>query len=410
MEKLEDRWRSGVGRRRALVQLATFLAGAPLLRAQQDPAPPLGDHQRFPGFDEMLTAFDFEPIFRANVSHRVYDSTSHGLESEFTLRRNREVFDWVDVVEPRDADVKTVSTATEILGMSLSSPLLVAPTGGQGSLHPTGEMGMHIGATEADAVMIAAELSSHPIDKIAAAADGPLWYQHYPIVHDARRREEALARAQGAGCQVVIVTIDSTVLQYERDLHDRNLGGYPRNVSGVQATARNPQGRIGFGGLPYGIANAVGWMDATWDYLDEIRPLVKVPMLVKGVLTAEDALLSVEHGMDGIVVSNHGGRVTDYAPSSLEVLPEVVDAVGDRVPVLIDSGFRRGEDVFKALALGARAVLLGRPTRWGLGAFGPPGVARLLEIIQAELVAVMKKTGRPTLDSIDHRAVGTRFS
>ena len=112
----------------------------------------------------------------------------------------------------------------------------------------------------------------------------------------------------------------------------------------------------------------------------------------------------------GLFVSNHGGRVTDYAPSSLEVLPEVIDAVGDRVPVLIDSGFRRGEDVFKALALGARAVLLGRPPRWGLGAFGPPGVTRLLEIIQAELVAVMKKTGRPTLDSIDHRAVRTRFS
>ena len=406
MEKLEDRWRSGVGRRRALVQLATFLAGAPLLRAQQDPAPPLGDHQRFPGFDEMLTAFDFEPIFRANVSHRVYDSTSHGLESEFTLRRNREVFDWVDVVEPRDAEVKTVSTATEILGTSWSSPIMIAPTGGQGSLHPTGERGMYIGATEADAVMIVSEFSTHPIDQIAAAADGPLWYQHYPILHDARRRDEALARAQGAGCQAVVVTIDSTVLQYERDLHDRHLGGYPRNVSGAQYG----QSRIDSGGLPYRIANAVGWMDATWDYLDEIRPLVKVPMLVKGVLTAEDALRSVEHGMDGIVVSNHGGRVTDYAPSSLEVLPEVVDAVGDRVPVLIDSGFRRGEDVFKALALGASAVLLGRPPRWGLGAFGPPGVVRLLEIIQAELVAVMKKTGRPTLDSIDHSAVGTRFS
>lgn len=182
-------------------------------------------------------------------------------------------------------------------------------------------------------------------------------------------------------------------------MHDRYLGG-------AQAgTSRRGQAT---GGNPYRLTDFWGWID--WKYLDEIRPLIKVPMLIKGILTVEDARLSIEHGMDGIVVSNHGGRACDYGPSTLEVLPEIVDAVAGRVPVLVDSGFRRGSDVFKALALGAKGVLLGRATRWGLGAFGPAGVQRVLEIVQAELVATMKSTGRLTLASIDRTAVRTRFS
>ena len=149
------------------------------------------------------------------------------------------------------------------------------------------------------------------------------------------------------------------------------------------------------------------WYD--WGYLDEIKRIVKGPMLVKGILTAEDARICVQRGYDGIVVSNHGGRSMDYGPSTLEVLPEIVDAVGGKIPVLVDSGFRRGSDVVKAIALGAAAVLMGRAPRWGLGAYGAPGVQRLLEIVRAEFREAMASTGRATLSALDRSALKVDF-
>jgi len=159
---------------------------------------------------------------------------------------------------------------------------------------------------------------------------------------------------------------------------------------------------------PYRVPDRRLWYE--WRYFDQIRPFVNVPMLVKGVLTSEDARLSVERGLQGIIVSNHGGRSLDYGPSTLEVLPEIADAVAGRIPVLIDSGFRRGADVLKALALGADAVCFGRAARWALGAFGTPGVQRVLEMIQAELVAAMAASGRPSLADLGRSAVKERFS
>ena len=147
----------------------------------------------------------------------------------------------------------------------------------------------------------------------------------------------------------------------------------------------------------------------TWKFFDDIRPMVKVPLLAKGVVTAEDAKLCIEHGLDGVYVSNHGGRSLDYEPSTLEVLPEIVDAVGKKVPILFDSGIRRGSDILKALALGASAVCLGRVPRWGLAAYGSQGVERVLQILQTELVQAMAYTGRPTLASIDHGIVRADF-
>ena len=159
---------------------------------------------------------------------------------------------------------------------------------------------------------------------------------------------------------------------------------------------------------PYRVPDRRLWYE--WSYFDRIRPFIKVPMLIKGVLTAEDARLSVERGLAGIIVSNHGGRSLDYGPSTIEVLPEIVAAVGGRIPVLVDSGFRRGADVLKALALGADAVCFGRATRWALGAFGAPGVQRVLEMLQAELVAAMAASGRASLADLDESAVRARFS
>ena len=396
MGPLEARWRTSLTRREALASLAALVAGSPLLAAQQDPRP-LRDHRRVPGFAEMESVFDFEPVFLGNVPRAVYDYTAHGADSEFTVRRNRDVFDWVDVVARSPIEPARVDTRTNILGLSLDHPIFVAPSSGHLTLHPDGEVGTHRGATAAGTPMIISNVSSQPVDEIVAGASGPTWFQFYPRQSLAESRK-VLEQAQAAGCLAVVVTVDQQATFYERTQHDRNLGGVPRGPVLAPTGSKNP----------YRVPDRRLWYE--WRYFDQIRPFVKVPMLIKGVLTAEDARLSVERGLQGIIVSNHGGRSLDYGPSTLEVLPEIAEAVAGRVPLLIDSGFRRGADVLKALALGADAVCFGRATRWALGAFGTPGVQRVLEMIQAELVAAMAAAGRPSLADLDRTAVKERFS
>jgi isopentenyl diphosphate isomerase/L-lactate dehydrogenase-like FMN-dependent dehydrogenase len=395
--RTEARWRTSLTRREALASLAALVAGSPLLAAQRDPRP-LSDHRRIPGFAEMESAFDFEPVFRGNVPQSVFDYTAHGADSEWTIQRNRDAFAWVDIVARSPIDLARVDTRTQILGLSLDYPIFVSPTAAQVALHPDGEVGMHVGATAAKTPMIISNAASQPVDKIVAGAAGPTWFQFYPRPNLDEGRG-VLERAQAAGCLAIVVTVDQQATFYERTQHLRNLGGAPRTPA--RPPADGPKN-------PYRVPDRRLWYE--WRYFDQIRPLIKVPMLIKGVLTAEDARLSVERGLDGIIVSNHGGRSLDYGPSTLEVLPEIAGAVGGRVPLLIDSGFRRGADALKALALGADAVCFGRATRWALGAFGAPGAQRVLEMLQAELVAAMAASGRASLAELDGTAVKARFS
>jgi 4-hydroxymandelate oxidase len=397
---IEDRWRHSITRRDALLSLAGMLAGTPLMRAQLDPRP-LKDHRRAPGLDEMLTAFDFEPICFANMTLARYDYMAHGSDSEFTLRRNREAFEWVELVKRPGVSADAVNTATDVLGLRMACPILIAPSTNQRDLHPDGDAAMYQGATAAGIPMIVVGGSSVPISKIAASADGPRWSQVYPV-QDLTAAREQIESFQAAGARAIVVTIDQQSSRYERDLHDRNLGGVARardSVPRSSAPARGP--------ARYRVDPRRLWY--SWKYLDDIRPFIKGPMVIKGVTTADAARTCVAHGADGIIVSNHGGRGMDYLPSTLEVLPEIVDAVSGRIPVLVDSGFRRGSDLVKAIALGAHAVCLGRAPRWGLGAFGPAGVQRLLEIIQAEFREAMAATGRTTLAALDRTAVRTHF-
>jgi len=400
--RLEARWRQSVSRREAIAGLAGMLAGSRVrLDAQSDPRP-LKEHRRLPGLDEMRVSFDFEPVFFANVPLMTYDYTAHGDGSEFTVRRNREAFEWVDLLPGKAIDPKSVDLSSELLGTRMPYPILVAPSAVQVPLHPDGEMGMHRGATAAsNTPMILSHVTSTAVDKVAAAAKGPLWSQFYPQQDRAIGRK-ILEESQNAGCTAVVVTVDQQASFYERTEHDRNLGGSTRRAGRGSAVAQDVSGPARYRVSPVRL-----WY--TWQYLDEVRKIVKVPLLVKGILTAEDARLCLEHGVDGVIVSNHGGRSMDYGPSTLEVLPEIVAAVRGRVPVITDSGYRHGTDILKALALGANAVLLGRAPRWALGAFGAPGVQRLLEIVQRELTDAAAAAGRATLASIDSRIVTTRF-
>jgi 4-hydroxymandelate oxidase len=396
---------SDPSRRRALAKMAAFLAASPLANVlaagQLDPRP-LVEQRRIPGIEEMMTAFDFEPVMFANVPLATYNYTAHGDGSEFTLRRNREAFEWIEVVPGRAVDPATVDLSTTVLGTSMRFPIMVAPTALQAPVHADAEPGMRRAAAAASSTpIILSANSSTPVEKFAAAAKGPWWQQFYPQ-EDRDTGREILDRVQTAGCSALVITVDQQASYYERTQQTRNLSGGARGRGAGAAAAATPTGIARYRVNPNRL-----WY--TWSYLDEVKKLIKVPLVLKGIVSAEDARIALDHGVDAIVVSNHGGRSMDYGPSTLEVLPEIVDAVGGRVPVLTDSGYRRGADVLKALALGANAVLLGRATRWGLGAFGTAGAQRVIEIVQQELVAAAAAAGRPTLKAIDRSLVRTRF-
>ena len=434
MGTIERRWAQSLSRRKALAGMAGLIAGSPLLHAQLDPRP-FSSHRRAPGLSEMFTAFDFEPVMFANVPQSVYDYTAHGDGGEWNLRRNRQAFDWVDLIPGKAVDPSTVDLSSKLLGLTLKYPIMIAPTATQVALHPDGEAGMYrAAALSSNTPMCLSTNSSQPFEQVAKGAEGQLWWQFYPR-QDIGGSQDVLERAQAAGYTAIVITVDQQASYYERSQHDRNLGGRVGGAgrgggrgaaagAGGAGRANDPEAlgtaTIGRGAAVPGSAGAatappaavrrgaaayrvgVGRLWYSWEYLDQVRKFIKVPIIIKGIVTAEDARICVERGFDGIVVSNHGGRSMDYGPSTLEVLPEIVAAVNGKIPVMIDSGFRRGSDVLKALALGADAVWLGRASRWALGAFGPLGVQRLLtDIIFKELVDAAAATGKTTLASID---------
>ncbi len=393
MTPTEFRWRNSLSRRRALAALGGFLTHPLVLRGQQDA---YRAHPRVPGIDEMRDVFDFEAVAYERLDRATYNYTARGGGSEFTVRRNREAFEWARLV-PRVARPAGIpQTATEILGTPLRFPIMLAPTAAHVALHPDREKATYEGATEASATpLIVSHVSSMKFSELARHAGGPLWYQLYPRMEIDQNREPCVT-AEDAGAGAIVVTVDQQATMYDRAAHDRHLSLRSRRTSRLSGNAAR-----------YRFASTRLWYD--WKLFDELRSMVQIPLLVKGLLTGEDATIAVERGLDGIVVSNHGGRTLDYTPSTLEVLPEIVAAVGGRIPVLIDSGFRRGSDILKALSLGADAVCIGRAYRWGLGSFGAQGVRRVLEILQDELTNSMRRCGAVSLAAVSRSLVVTDF-
>jgi 4-hydroxymandelate oxidase len=384
-------------RRDAACKLSLFLAGSPLLRAQQGPS--IANRQL--AMDELYNVMEFEPIARERMLKTAYDYIAGGADDEWTLRRNRAGFEHI-IFRPRMlADVSKLDLSLELFGSRIEMPILVAPTAGHQQAHPDGELATIRAAGSVKTIMAVSSNSSYPIDKIAGAAAGPFWFQLY-AGPDKKGTREHVERAQGLGAKAVLWTVDGAYGPHrERMLRDRLLTAGP---PGAAASRPSPR-RASETPPPYRVEPTFQ-AQLSWPFLEELKSYTKVPLLVKGILTPEDAKLCVEHGASGIVVSNHGGRYLDGAPSTIEVLPDIVDAVQGKIPVLIDGGFRRGTDVLKALAIGAKAVLVGRPPLWGLGAFGQPGVARVLEMLQTELALAMGLAGKTNLAAIDRSLVG----
>ena len=376
-------------RREALRQFSLFLAASPLLAAEGDSAPA-----------DMVNVFDFEPVFEKNATHAAFEYVSGGGWDEYTLLRNREAFRDITFRPRFMRKVDEIDLSSTVLGQRLEFPILVAPTGSHSLVHPEGELATARGAGRAGAVMAVSTSSSYPIDQIAKAAPGPLWFQLY-VGPDLQGTRERIDRALAAGCKAILYTVDGPYhAPRERDVR-ANLAAV-RNPREFERT-RNRR-RTAEPANPHGVeARFQGTLD--WSFFDQLRGWAEVPILMKGVLTPEDAGLAIDRGADGVVVSNHGGRYLDGAPATIEVLPEIVDAVAGRAPVLIDSGFRRGTDVLKALAIGAKAVFVGRPSLWGLGAFGDVGVQRVMELLRRELAWAMGLAGAKDLASIDRSLV-----
>ncbi len=383
-------------RREATRGFLALLAGSPALSAQPDRLP-----DRMPALEEMISLFDFDQVCRRRIQREAYDFVSGGSDDEWTLRRNREAFSKITLRPRMLVDVTRLDLSLTLFGTRVEMPILVAPTGTHSRVHPEGELATARGAGRVKTIMAVSSTSSFPIDRIAKDATGPLWFQLY-AGPDAQATRERVENAVAAGCKAVCFTVDAPYYPHrERDLRNRLVRP---EVQRELLTARSARRSGEAPASPYGLPQRFT-AQLTWSFVDELVSYAKVPVLIKGILTADDARLAVAHGAAGVIVSNHGGRYLDFTPGTIEVLPEIVDAVGAKIPVLIDGGIRRGTDVLKALALGAKAVLIGRPPLWGLGAFGETGVARVLEMLQTELALAMGLAGKPNLAAVDRSLV-----
>lgn len=290
--------------------------------------------------------------------------------------------------------VGVCETSVTVLGAELSAPVIVAPTAYQKLAHPDGEVGMARGAGAAGTVMAVSTLATTSLEEVAAAATGPLWFQLY-VYKERAITESLVARAEAAGYRALALTVDAPYLgRRERDIH--NGFGLPpglivANFEG-RAQADQPGVDAGASGLSVYATRLID-PTLTWESVDWLRSITHLPILVKGILTAEDARLALDHGAAAVIVSNHGGRQLDGSVTGIEALPEVVEAVAGRAPVLVDGGIRRGTDVLKALALGASATLIGRPALWALAADGAAGVERALGLLREELRMAMALSG-----------------
>lgn len=401
---------AGDTRRRALCQLAAFIAGSPLLEwsalaaqapagsqpaTAAPPAPPRPGIVRPPVYrDEIMKVVnlhEFEELAKKKVSVQAYNYIAAGAADELTLSANRTAFGDYWVRRKVMVDVSKIDTTVELLGRKLEHPILLGPVGLRTLMNPDGERLTARAAALTKSVLVGVQPAV--VQELAKTNEAPMWWAA-TLGHSTEQDAAAWARrSEEQGASALCVTVDYPYTgARDRPSRDRWESEFARTR--VYSTAG---GSIQFqpGMLdPYS-------PDLTWAWLKWARSASKLPIVVKGVLTAEDARLCVEHGAQAVVVSNHGARTLDGTAGTLHVLAEVVDAVNGKVPVLVDGGIRRGGDVIKATALGARAILIGRPYLWGLGAFGQEGVQRVIELLHGELRIALALSGAGSLSALN---------
>jgi isopentenyl diphosphate isomerase/L-lactate dehydrogenase-like FMN-dependent dehydrogenase len=349
---------------------------------------------------EAINLLELESKARELLPPAVYDYYAGGANDELTLRENRAAYERITLLPRMLTDSSRRDMGTTALGEPVSMPILIAPTAFQGLAHPEAEVGTVKAAGAAETLMILSTLSTCSVEEVMAVAKGPVWFQLY-IFKDRGISASLVRRAEAAGCKAIVFTVDvPTPGRRERDV--RNRFKLPDELSVKNLLPAGLQGLPHEAGgselAPY-IASlfdpALTWKDIEW-----LAGITKLPVLVKGVLRSDDALLAVKKGASGIIVSNHGGRQLDTTEATISVLPQIADAVDGAVEIYVDGGVRRGTDVLKAIACGARATFIGRPVLWGLASGGESGVRYVLEMMRREFDLAMALSGCSTLSSI----------
>jgi isopentenyl diphosphate isomerase/L-lactate dehydrogenase-like FMN-dependent dehydrogenase len=377
-------------------QFLRFLAGSPLLsQAWSQPAAPVIASPK-----EALSVMDFEPAARKALLPAHWGFLATGVDDDATVRANLEGFKHFQLRPRRLVDVSKSDLRTELFGTVWDTPIFLCPVGAQKTFHPEGEVAVARAAKAKKTLQILTNVATSSLEDVTQALGRPPWYQLYmPTRWD--ETEKMVRAAEAGGCTVLTWTIDM--------LAGRNTETQERfrRLDTSNCSACHTAGGRGMSSRPMfrGIQSGTNPSAATWDYVDRLKKLTRMKLVLKGIDTAEDAKLCREHGVDGILVSNHGGRATETGRATIDCLAEVVDAAGNQIPVLVDGGFRRGTDVYKALALGARAVGIGRPYIYGLSEFGQEGVERVLDILRAELQLVMRQCGTPSIDRITRASI-----
>lgn len=392
----------GSGRKAYRRAFLRFLAGSPLLARAwaQDPL-------KLTSAKDALSLMDFEAAARRELPPAHWGYMASGVDDDAAVKINREGFTHFQLRPRKLVDVSKIDLKTEIFGEVWETPIFLCPVGGQRMFHSEGEVAVARAAKSKKTVQILSSATSIGVEEVGKALGAPPWYQLYmPVTWEGT--EKLVRRVEVAGCPVLVWTIDllggrnlETAERFRR-MDTRNCLACHSSARGGRQTSELP--------MFQGIEGGFNPPAATWEYVDRLRKLTKMKLMLKGLETREDARLAREHGVEGIIVSNHGGRAMETGRSTIEELGEVVEAAGPGIPVFVDGGFRRGTDVFKALALGARAVGIGRPYVWALSAFGQEGVERVLDILHAELTLIMRQCGTPAIQQIMRASVAARAS
>ncbi|MCL0101511.1 alpha-hydroxy-acid oxidizing protein [Dehalococcoidia bacterium] len=342
-----------------------------------------------------VNIYEYESLAKEKLAKEEYDFIAGGATDEITLRRTREVFDAI-MLRPRMlTDISSRDLSTQVLGQHIDFPVMIDPAGGHGRAHPEGELATVRAAGKAGTLMIMSISSTKMMEEVAAQASGPIWFQQY-LYRDRNLTAQFAHRAEEAGFTALCVTVDTRAgTKRERNLRNDYKGSLSPHYASVGLTGQDQ------------IKNLMD-LGHAWDQLGWLAESIDLPLVVKGIMTAEDARLCVDHGAKAVIVSSHGSRQLDTTLATIEVLPEVVDEVGPEIDVYLDGGIRRGTDVLKALALGARAVLIGRPLFWGLAVDGEAGLVAVLHMLRDELDSAMGMCGRSSIARLDRDLLSLR--
>ena len=375
--------------------------------------------------DQAFDVMDFEPAARKALPPAHFGYLATGVDDDGTVRANREGYSRIQIRARRLVDVENIDMSVNLFGTKWNTPIVLSPVSGEKAFHPEGEVAVARAAGAKGHLMMLSTVATSSIEDAIAARGGHVWQQLYPTnVWEVGRA--IVKRAEAAGSPAIVLTVDlqegsnrETLFRAERvdkrecsachqSAYTGDARGRVRGGSGgfAQYASRKPM----FNGLDLSKVTAAQPANLNWDFVKRLRDTVTVKLLIKGIVTREDAQLAVEHGVDGLMVSNHGGRAEETLRSTIESLPEVIEGVAGRVPVIVDGGVRRGTDIFKALALGASAVGIGRPYAWGLAAFGRPGVEAVLEILRREFRTIMRQVGTISVEKITRSCIIGRSS